>query len=164
MVPKRRDRAVRGALGRLAGEPPFLRVLPGFCGRTGGVGGGVARWDRSRPGRGRVGRETFGFDRHLNQLLYKCPEWLGVRDEIIVRDNGCDLGIEGLEIHKGIIIHHMNPLTIDDIINRNPDIFNPEYLISTVLDTHNGIHYGVKDLRSKIPEERRKNDTSPWLR
>ena len=111
---------------------------------------------------GRVGQETFGYERFLNQSLYKSYEWRSVRDEVIVRDHGCDLGMEGYEIYESIIVHHMNPITMDDIQNRNEDIFNPEYLVSTSFSTHNAIHYGDEGLLITEPIIRTKNDTCPW--
>ena len=113
---------------------------------------------------GSVGKETFGFDRYINQLFYKDPEWLSARDIVIVRDNGCDLGIDGYKIYGKVIVHHMNPITMDDILNRNPDIFNPEFLITTTHNTHNAIHYGDEGLLITAPIERTKNDTCPWKR
>lgn len=113
---------------------------------------------------GKVGEETFGFDRYLNQMFYKSKEWRSVRNHVILRDNGCDLGIEGREIHGRILIHHMNPITKEDILNRTDFLMNPEYLISTIETTHNAIHYGDEDLLMKDPIERRKNDTCPWKR
>ena len=111
---------------------------------------------------GKVGEETFGFDRYLNQVFYKSDEWKSIRNEVIIRDNGCDLGIEDREIHGRIIIHHMNPITVDDIIHRNEDILNPEYLICVTDNTHKAIHYGDEDLLIKDLIERTKNDTCPW--
>ena len=111
---------------------------------------------------GRVGQETFGYERFLNQSLYKSYEWRSVRDEVIVRDHGCDLGMEGYEIYGSIIVHHMNPITMDDIQNRNEDIFNPEYLVSTSFSTHNAIHYGDEGLLITEPIIRTKNDTCQW--
>lgn len=111
---------------------------------------------------GRVGEETFGFDRWLNQLFYKDPEWLAVRDEVIIRDNGCDLGIEGREIHSRILVHHMNPITKEDILRRSKYLLDPEYLICTMKNTHDAIHYGDEGLLIKDPIVRRKNDTCPW--
>ena len=122
---------------------------------------------------GKVGKETFGYDRYLNQVLYNSPEWRRFRDEIIVRDNGCDLAHEDYEIkswidengkikHQLIIIHHINPITIEDIKNRNPMIFDPENVITTTLNTHNAIHYGDKSLLLTGPIERTRNDTCPW--
>lgn len=111
---------------------------------------------------GRVSEETFGFDRYLNQIFYKSNEWLRVRDLVIVRDNGCDLGIEGREIYGRILIHHMNPITIDDITRRSKYLLDPEYLITTVKNTHDAIHYGDESLLIKGPIERSKYDTCPW--
>ena len=111
---------------------------------------------------GKVGEETFGFDRYLNQAFYKSKEWLAIRDEVIVRDNGCDLGVEGREINGKILIHHMNPITVKDILERSDFLLNPEYLISTIKNTHDAIHYGDSSLLVKDPIERRKNDTCPW--
>lgn len=113
---------------------------------------------------GRVGEETFGFDRYLNQTFYRSDEWRRLRDEIIIRDNGCDLGVEGREIHGRIIIHHMNPITKEDILRRSDYLLNPEYLICTVKSTHDAIHYGDENLLIKAPVERHKNDTCPWRR
>lgn len=111
---------------------------------------------------GRVGEETFGFDRYLNQIFYKSKEWLRVRDFVIVRDNGCDLGIPGREIYDRILIHHMNPITIDDIVKRSDILLNPEFLITTVKNTHDAIHYGNEGLLITVPRERSKYDTCPW--
>ena len=111
---------------------------------------------------GRVGKETFGFDRYLNQIIYKLPEWKLVRDKVIVRDCGCDLGMEGYEIGEKILVHHMNPITMDDIINHSQDIFNPEYLICVSHQTHNAIHYGDESQLILDPIERSPNDTCPW--
>ena len=112
---------------------------------------------------GVVGEETFGFDRYLNQQFYKYdPDWKKIRDEVIFRDNGCDLGIEGREINGLILIHHMNPITKDDILNRSEYLFNPNYLITTIKRTHDAIHYGSSDLLMKDPVVRSKNDTCPW--
>lgn len=111
---------------------------------------------------GVVGEMTFGFDRYLNQKLYTSQEWKTVRNQVIVRDNGCDLACEGYEIYGKILIHHINPITVEDIINRNPIIFDLENLISTTHNTHNAIHYGDENLLIKGPIERTKNDTIPW--
>ena len=111
---------------------------------------------------GKVGAETFGFDRYLNQIFYKSDKWLSVRDKVIIRDNGCDLGIEGRDIYGRILVHHMNPITIDDIVNHSSWILDPEYLITTVKNTHDAIHYSDENLLIKDPIERRKNDTCPW--
>lgn len=112
---------------------------------------------------GKVGEETFGFDRYLNQLLYKSPEWRGIRNYVITRDNGCDLGMPDREIRdEKIMIHHMNPITVEDILNRIDYVLDPEYLISTVMNTHNAIHYGDSELLFQDPIVRSKNDTCPW--
>lgn len=111
---------------------------------------------------GQVGADTFGFDRYLNQVFYKSPEWRSVRNEVIVRDNGCDLGIEGREIHTKILVHHMNPISKEDILERSDILLNPEYLITTVKRTHDAIHYGDADTLIKDPIERTANDTCPW--
>lgn len=113
---------------------------------------------------GNVGQETFGFDRYLNQAFYKSKEWFAVRDYVIVRDNGCDLGIEGREIKGRIIIHHMNPIFTKDIRDASDILLNPEYLITTIHNTHNAIHYGDESLLITAPIERSKNDTCPWRR
>lgn len=113
--------------------------------------------------KGVVGRETFGFDRIFNQKFYTSDEWRRVRDEVIVRDNGCDLGVEGYEIlGRRMIIHHINPITMDDIANGSPALLDPENLITTIHPTHNAIHYGDKNLLIRAPIERRKYDTCPW--
>ena len=111
---------------------------------------------------GRVGEETFGFDRYLNQAFYKSEEWRAVRDYVIVRDNGCDLGIEGHEIFGKILIHHMNPISTRAILDRSDLLLNPEYLICTIKNTHDAIHFGDENLLIVAPIERRKNDTCPW--
>lgn len=113
---------------------------------------------------GIVGEETFGFDRYLNQILYQSDEWKRRRRDIIIRDNGCDLGCEGFEVHGRILIHHIDPITVDDIVNRNPKVFDPENLILTSHNTHQAIHYGNEDLLILAPIERSKNDTCPWRR
>lgn len=113
---------------------------------------------------GRVGEETFGFDRWLNQKFYKDPEWLRIRDEVIIRDNGCDLAIPGREIYSRILIHHMNPITKDDILQRSKYLLDPEYLICTIKNTHDAIHYGDENLLVKGPVKRKPNDTCPWRR
>lgn len=113
---------------------------------------------------GYVGKETFGFDRYLNQKFYRLPEWKRVRREVILRDNGCDLGIDDREIPPGekIIIHHMNPMEIKDITNKLDWILDPEYLICTMKITHNAIHYGDESLLYTDPVIRRPNDMIPW--
>ena len=113
---------------------------------------------------GAVGEATFGFDRYLNQLFYRSQQWRKIRDEVIVRDCGCDLGIEGYEIYKYAMIHHMNPITAKDIQDESDYLLNPEYLITTTQRTHNAIHYGDEDLLLTMPVERTKNDTCPWRR
>lgn len=111
---------------------------------------------------GVVGRSTFGFDRYLNQMIYRSKRWLKTRDEIIIRDQGCDLGIEDYEIQGRIIIHHMNPISIEDIEMDRDEIFDPEFLISTSSNTHNAIHFGDESLLPQLPIDRRPNDTCPW--
>ena len=111
---------------------------------------------------GGVGQETFGFDRYINQNFYRSRQWKAVRDFVIVRDNGCDLAMEGYEIHGKILIHHMNPISLKDIQMNSAFLMEPEYLISTVLSTHNAIHYGDENLLIRMPVERSKNDTCPW--
>lgn len=113
---------------------------------------------------GRVGEETFGFDRWLNQKFYKDPEWLSIRDFVIVRDCGCDLGLLDREIPEGvkILIHHMNPISKEDILRRTKRLLDPEYLITTIKLTHDAIHYGDDNILYVEPVERRVNDTCPW--
>lgn len=111
---------------------------------------------------GSVGIETFGFDRYLNQALYKSNKWNRVRDKVIIRDNGCDLGVNGYEIYDRILIHHINPISIDDILNDNPMVFDLNNLICTSHRTHNAIHYGSDDLLFDEFVERKINDTIPW--
>ena len=112
---------------------------------------------------GVVGEETFGFNRYLNQEFYqRDKEWLRIRDYVIIRDQGCDLGIEGREIRGKIIVHHMNPITKDDLLERTEFLLNPEYLICTLKSTHDAIHYGDENLLMKGPVERKANDTCPW--
>lgn len=113
---------------------------------------------------GKVGEETFGFDRYLNQSFYKSLEWRSVRDFVIIRDCGCDLAIEGHEIFGKILVHHMNPIRIEDIVNRSEYLLDPEYLICTIKNTHDAIHYGDSSLLITEPIERTKNDTCPWRR
>ena len=113
---------------------------------------------------GKIGLDTFGFDRYLNQQFYSSPEWRAVRDDIIIRDNGCDLGFEGYDIHGRIYIHHMNPISVRDIVDVTDYLLNPEYLICTTHITHNAIHYGDESLLILAPIERTKNDTCPWKR
>lgn len=115
---------------------------------------------------GIVGEDTFGFDRVFNQRFYTSKEWRDIRDFVIVRDNGCDLGIEGHEIlgRKGIFIHHLNPIKLEDIEHRTEILSNPEYLITTTHRTHNAIHYGDESILITTPVERSMNDTCPWRR
>ena len=111
---------------------------------------------------GYVGEETFGFDRYLNQIFYRSQKWKSIRDYVIVRDNGCDLGVEGHEIFGKIIIHHMNPITIKDIEHESDFLLDPEFLITTIHNTHNAIHYGDEGLLIDEPLIRTRNDTCPW--
>lgn len=113
---------------------------------------------------GSVGKETFGFDRYINQNFYRSAAWKRVRDKVIVRDCGCDLGIEDRTISGKIMIHHMNPITDKDIVNLTDILLNPEYLICVSHNTHNAIHYGDENLLIKDPIVRTKNDTCPWKR
>ena len=110
----------------------------------------------------KVGKETFGFDRYLNQRFYKSAEWKRLRDEIIIRDNGCDMGLEDYPINGRIIIHHMNPLTPNDILFHDDFLLNTDNLICVSHNTHNAIHYGNFDLIDNEPIIRTKNDTCPW--
>lgn len=112
--------------------------------------------------RGEVGRTTFGFERYVNQRFYTSREWRQVRHHVIARDNGCDLGVEGFEIFERILIHHMNPMTVDDITHGDDDILNPEYLISVSHRTHNAIHYGDAQLLPRALTERKPGDTKLW--
>lgn len=112
---------------------------------------------------GKIGMETFGFERYLNQTFYKSDEWKEVRRQVIIRDDGCDMGDSSYPIKNHIIIHHMNPITEKDILERNPIILDPEYLVCVTLRTHNAIHFGNDDyILSRVFVERRPNDTCPW--
>ncbi len=112
---------------------------------------------------GAVGESTFGFDRYLNQIFYqRSHEWKSIRDFVIVRDNGCDLGVDGYEIHSRVLVHHMNPITIKDLERESEFLLNPDYLITTTHNTHNAIHYGNTNLLIRNPIVRTKNDTCPW--
>jgi len=111
---------------------------------------------------GSIGKETFGYDRYLNQLLYTSRRWRRTRDDIIIRDNGCDLGVEDYEISGNIYIHHMNAITIEDIELDRDELYDPEFLISSSYNTHSAIHYGDESLLPKPLIERRRNDTCPW--
>lgn len=113
---------------------------------------------------GTVGRETFGYDRYLNQMFYHSYEWKEVRKKVLIRDNGGDMGLVEYPIKGQIFVHHMNPISLKDIDDRVEDILNPEYLICVSSDTHNAIHYGSEDiLVNRDPIIRQKNDTVPWL-
>lgn len=113
---------------------------------------------------GVVGAETFGFDRYLNQIFYKSKEWQSIRDYVISRDFGCDLGCLDREIPDGvrILVHHMNPINVEDILKRSSYLLDPEFLISTIKNTHDAIHYGDESILYTMPVERQKNDTCPW--
>ena len=112
--------------------------------------------------KGSVGKDTFGYDRYLNQILYHSGEWKSFRNDIIIRDNGCDLACEGYEIHQRILIHHINPITVEDVLNRSPKVFDPENVVCVSHITHNAIHYGDENLLMTAPVERSQNDTCPW--
>lgn len=111
---------------------------------------------------GEVAKETFGFDRYLNQNFYRSKEWKRIRDQVIIRDSGCDLGVEGYNIYGRIVIHHMNPVSKNDILDLTDYLLNPEYLICTTHETHNAIHYGDESLLVLDPVVRTANDTCPW--
>jgi hypothetical protein len=113
---------------------------------------------------GSVGRSSFGFDRHINQAFYRSREWRDVRDFVIVRDNGCDLGVEGYEIYSELLVHHMNPMDVDSIIHKEEWILDPEFLITTTHRTHNAIHFGDEKQIPRKYVERRPGDTSLWER
>lgn len=112
--------------------------------------------------RGVIGEQSFGFDRWVNQKFYKSLEWRSIRDQVIVRDNGCDLGVDGYEIHSGLLVHHMNPLALKDLSDGEDWVIDPEYLITTSLTTHNAIHYGDESLLPRGPVERKRGDTRLW--
>ena len=111
---------------------------------------------------GQVGAETFGFDRWINQTMYKSRRWRQARDQVIIRDNGCDLGIEGYNIYDHIVVHHMNPITLEDIEEERDWIYDPEFLICVSKPTHNAIHFGDASLLPKDPIERKPGDTCLW--
>lgn len=111
---------------------------------------------------GEVGRSTFGFDRYINQRFYASTQWKHIRQEVILRDNGCDLGIAGYEIHSRLYIHHMNPMAVEDITRGDFTILCPEFLITTSHQTHNAIHYGDEGLLPRPPAERKPGDTRLW--
>ena len=110
---------------------------------------------------GKVGDETFGHTRWLNQVLYSSPEWKAFRRKIIIRDNGCEFALPGFEVQSGTI-HHLNPITKDDILNKRPCIFDPDNVVFVGHDTHKFIHYGLGSVPAKTLVERRPNDTCPW--
>lgn len=112
--------------------------------------------------KGSVGKDTFGYDRHLNQVLYRSPEWKRLRNQIIIRDCGCDLACEGYDIHSKVLIHHLNPITVEDVLARSRKVFDPDNLVCVSHNTHNAIHYGGVDLLVTGPIIRTKNDTCPW--
>lgn len=111
---------------------------------------------------GRIAEETFGFDRWMNQRFYHSSEWKRIRDQVIVRDLGCDLAFEGYEIGGNIIIHHINPVLLKDLVELNPEIYNPDYLVCVSHRTHNAIHYGDKSLLPPTVIQRSRNDMCPW--
>lgn len=111
---------------------------------------------------GSVGRATFGFDRWINQQFYQSMAWKSVRDHVIIRDEGCDLGVRGYEIHHDILIHHINPMEMPDIVHQEDWILDPEFLITTTRATHNAIHYGNDRLLPRIVTERQPGDTKLW--
>ena len=111
---------------------------------------------------GVIGEETFGFDRYLNQLFYNSDAWKSRRNEIIIRDNGCDMAMNDYEIQGRIYIHHMNPIAITDIVTQSDFLLNPEYLVCVAFRTHQAIHYGDESLLVTTPIERKPNDTCPW--
>ena len=112
--------------------------------------------------KGSVGKDTFGYDRHLNQVLYRSPEWKRLRNQIIIRDCGCDLACGGYDIHSKVLIHHLNPITVEDVLARSRKVFDPDNLVCVSHNTHNAIHYGDVDLLVTGPIIRTKNDTCPW--
>jgi hypothetical protein len=109
-----------------------------------------------------IGQQTFGYDRYLNQCFYRSKDWLTIRRDIIIRDNGCDLACEGYEIFGRILIHHLNPISINDIVYRNSILLDPENLVVVSFDTHNAIHYGDESSLPSTPVERKPFDTCPW--
>ena len=111
---------------------------------------------------GKVGSETFGYDRYLNQIFYKSQKWKQARDKVIIRDNGCDLGIDGYQINDKIIIHHMNPISLEELESGSNEIYDPEYLICVSDTTHNAIHFGNDNILEKIIIERKPGDTKLW--
>ena len=112
--------------------------------------------------KGSVGKDTFGYDRYLNQVLYRSPEWKRLRNQIIIRDCGCDLACDGYDIYGKVLIHHLNPITVEDVLARSRKVFDPGNLVCVSHSTHNAIHYGDVDLLATGPIIRTKNDTCPW--
>ena len=112
--------------------------------------------------KGSVGKDTFGYDRYLNQVLYRSPEWKRLRNQIIIRDGGCDLACNGYDIYDKVLIHHLNPITVEDVLARSRKVFDPDNLVCVSHNTHNAIHYGDVDLLVTGPIIRTKNDTCPW--
>ena len=112
--------------------------------------------------KGSVGKDTFGYDRYLNQVLYRSPEWKRLRNQIIIRDSGCDLACDGYDIYDKVLIHHLNPITVEDVLARSRKVFDPDNLVCVSHNTHNAIHYGNVDLLVTGPIIRTKNDTCPW--
>ena len=112
--------------------------------------------------KGSVGKDTFGYDRYLNQVLYRSPEWKRLRNQIIIRDDGCDLACDGYDIYDKVLIHHLNPITVEDVLARSRKVFDPDNLVCVSHNTHNAIHYGGMDLLVTGPIIRTKNDTCPW--
>ena len=112
--------------------------------------------------KGSVGKDTFGYDRYLNQVLYRSPEWKRLRNQIIIRDGGCDLACDGYDIYGKVLIHHLNPITVEDVLARSRKVFDPDNLVCVSHNTHNAIHYGDVDLLATGPIIRTKNDTCPW--
>lgn len=112
--------------------------------------------------KGSVGKDTFGYDRYLNQVLYRSPEWKRLRNQIIIRDDGCDLACDGYDVYGKVLIHHLNPITVEDVLARSRKVFDPDNLVCVSHNTHNAIHYGDVDLLVTGPITRTKNDTCPW--
>ena len=112
--------------------------------------------------KGSVGKDTFGYDRYLNQVLYRSPEWKRLRNQIIIRDAGCDLACDGYDVYGKVLIHHLNPITVEDVLARSRKVFDPDNLVCVSHNTHNAIHYGNVDLLVTGPIIRTKNDTCPW--
>ena len=112
--------------------------------------------------KGSVGKDTFGYDRYLNQVLYRSPEWKRLRNQIIIRDGGCDLACDGYDVYGKVLIHHLNPITVEDVLTRSRKVFDPDNLVCVSHNTHNAIHYGDMDLLVTGPIIRTKNDTCPW--